>query len=272
MAKQYTASELDGKSTYALKVLMAQNHLPTTGITRKEQMIAALAAGEVTEEIKAMKFAPKPAPKRKRYKASLHKSATPIKDEHTLKRWKAQEGKCANAEDVLNLPTDYLAPSTSASASPSPDVGVVPVPVLGQPFLLALNPFLTSQSQPTSYQGERAGAPFTPGINSGMLPSATQSPSPAETGNNAFPTPPRSSQGSPAADEVDVGAPHEPDPDCPPPVATPTPRSTVNGVDLRGNTSGALPPPLNEGDSQWLYNNLNVDRELDWGLLRDWNL
>ncbi|KAF2729860.1 hypothetical protein EJ04DRAFT_527477 [Polyplosphaeria fusca] len=69
-ATKYSKEQLEEMDGARLSALMRQAKLPSSGITRKEQKIAALLEGRVTPEIKAMKNE-KRNPKR-------HKVTTPV--------------------------------------------------------------------------------------------------------------------------------------------------------------------------------------------------
>ncbi|KAF2655159.1 hypothetical protein K491DRAFT_693179 [Lophiostoma macrostomum CBS 122681] len=62
----HTYEQLCTFDTHQLSFIMRQMRLPTSGITRACQKIAAILAGEVTQEIKDMKKKAKPAPKQAR--------------------------------------------------------------------------------------------------------------------------------------------------------------------------------------------------------------
>ena len=70
-----TDSQLRALSSFHLSQIMHDLGLPTTGISLKSQKIAAILQGEVTQEIKDMKDAPRLPPVRRRVRPSLHQVA-----------------------------------------------------------------------------------------------------------------------------------------------------------------------------------------------------
>ncbi|KAF2249481.1 hypothetical protein BU26DRAFT_505501 [Trematosphaeria pertusa] len=75
--KKFTEQDLKKMNTYELKFILKQKGLPTSDITRKDQMIAAILLGKVTKEIKDMRKEKKKQAQRKRVTKSLHLRANP---------------------------------------------------------------------------------------------------------------------------------------------------------------------------------------------------